>query len=108
MLAAHDRLGMGSTLRAGDGDQRVVVNGLRTGKEGGGNRDRLAADEQGDGGQGVPDGFDEPLSSEPFSFTIDCPSDLDCRDDDTCPPVPARSSAPTSSTRRARRNNRLS
>lgn len=27
---------------------------------------------------GVPDGFDEPLAQCPFSFTVDCPSDLDC------------------------------
>lgn len=38
----------------------------------------------GAGGEGVPDGFDEPLSSMPFSFTIDCPSHLDC-----CAPTPA-------------------
>ena len=44
----------------------------------------------GAGGEGVPAGFDEPLASEPFRFTVDCPSDLDCRIDESCPPVPAR------------------
>lgn len=47
----------------------------------------------GAGGEGVPDGFDEPLASEPFRFTVDCPSDLDCRIDDGCPPVPATTPA---------------
>ncbi|HET8951879.1 MAG TPA: putative baseplate assembly protein [Solirubrobacteraceae bacterium] len=42
-------------------------------------------------GTGVPDGFDEPLSSEPFRFTVDCPSDLDCRVEDECPPPPVSS-----------------
>jgi hypothetical protein len=36
----------------------------------------------GDGGVGVPAGFDDPLSQAPFTFTVDCPSDLDC-----CPPA---------------------
>jgi hypothetical protein len=35
----------------------------------------------GGGGRGVPAGFDEPLSRAPFTFTVDCPTDLDC-----CPP----------------------
>ena len=47
----------------------------------------------GAGGEGVPDGFDEPLASEPFRFTVDCPSDLDCRIDPGCPPVPATTPA---------------
>jgi hypothetical protein len=34
-------------------------------------------------GKGVPPEFDGPLSLAPFSFTVDCPSDLDC-----CPPDP--------------------
>jgi hypothetical protein len=33
----------------------------------------------GPGGTGVPSGFDQPLAQAPFSFTVDCPSDLDCR-----------------------------
>jgi hypothetical protein len=33
----------------------------------------------GPGGTGVPDGFDEPLAQAPFTFTVDCPTDLDCR-----------------------------
>jgi hypothetical protein len=36
----------------------------------------------GDGGTAVPDGFDAPLAQAPFTFTVDCPSDLDC-----CPPT---------------------
>jgi len=45
---------------------------------------------RGDGGIGVPAGFDEPLSQAPFTFTVDCPSDLDC-----C--LPADELAPTGS-----------
>ncbi|MEQ7128702.1 putative baseplate assembly protein [Actinopolymorpha sp. B11F2] len=41
----------------------------------------------GPGGVGVPDGFDEPLAQAAFTFTVDCPSDLDCRIDLTCPPA---------------------
>jgi hypothetical protein len=41
----------------------------------------------GTGGLGVPTGFDEPLAQAPFSFTVDCPSDLDCRTIQECPPV---------------------
>ncbi len=47
----------------------------------------------GPGGVGVPDGFDEPLASASFRFTVDCPSDLDCRDVLDCPPVPPESPA---------------
>ncbi len=32
----------------------------------------------GSGGDGVPWVIDEPLASASFSFTVDCPSDLDC------------------------------
>jgi hypothetical protein len=45
----------------------------------------------GDGGDGVPDGFDEPLAQAPFAFTVDCPSDLDCRPPTGCPPRPGAS-----------------
>ena len=38
--------------------------------------------------RGVPAGFDVPLSAAPFSFTVDCPSDLDCRAADDPPPLP--------------------
>jgi hypothetical protein len=41
----------------------------------------------GPGGTGVPDGFDEPLAQAPFTFTVDCPSDLDCRVVPHCPPA---------------------
>ncbi len=30
-------------------------------------------------GVGIPRRFDPPLASAPFSFTVDCPSDADCR-----------------------------
>jgi hypothetical protein len=33
-----------------------------------------------------PTGFDPQLSSVEFSFKIECPSDFDCKPDDTCPP----------------------
>ena len=45
----------------------------------------------GPGGVGVPAGFDEPLAQAPFRFTVDCPSDLDCRRELECPPVGAPS-----------------
>jgi hypothetical protein len=32
----------------------------------------------GEGGTGIPAHFDEPLSQAPFTFTVDCPDDLDC------------------------------
>ncbi|GAA1383315.1 putative baseplate assembly protein [Catellatospora chokoriensis] len=39
----------------------------------------------------APDGFDEPLAEIPFVFTVDCPSDLDCRASQQVagPPEPA-------------------
>lgn len=42
----------------------------------------------GDDGTGHPDGFDPVLSTAPFRFTVDCPSDLDCATEDDCPPAP--------------------
>jgi hypothetical protein len=45
----------------------------------------------GAGGTGYPDGFDEPLSREPFTFTVDCPNPLDCRCQTQCPPAPGTS-----------------
>src|SRR5713101_1757488 len=33
-----------------------------------------------------PTGFDPQLSSVEFSFKIECPSDFDCKPDETCPP----------------------
>ncbi len=45
----------------------------------------------GPGGTGYPDGFDEPLSREPFTFTVDCPNPLDCQCQTQCPPVPGTS-----------------
>lgn len=41
------------------------------------------------GGDAPPDGFDPRYSSIDFSFMADCPSDLDCKAEQTCPP-PAR------------------
>jgi hypothetical protein len=45
----------------------------------------------GAGGTGYPDGFDEPLSREPFTFPVDCPNPLDCQCQTQCPPVPGTS-----------------
>ncbi|MGV9809029.1 putative baseplate assembly protein [Micromonospora chersina] len=47
----------------------------------------------GPGGEGFPAGFDEPLSTCPFAFAVDCPDELDCRPDEGCPPVPATTPA---------------
>jgi hypothetical protein len=46
----------------------------------------LAADRK-----GAPKGFDPPLAAASFRFTVDCPSTLDCRPDDGCPPATAES-----------------
>lgn len=44
---------------------------------------------QGTGGGGEPPaGFDPVLSSVPFSFKVECPSDFDCRPQRACPPDP--------------------
>jgi hypothetical protein len=45
----------------------------------------------GPGGSGYPDGFDEPLSREPLTFTVDCPHPLDCQCQTGCPPAPGTS-----------------
>ena len=45
----------------------------------------------GDGGTGVPDGFDTPLGAAPFTFTVDCPSDLDCAAPAAAAPPPTGS-----------------
>jgi Baseplate J-like protein len=47
----------------------------------------------GDGGTGVPDGFDAPLAQAPFTFTVDCPGDLDCCTPAAGPVPPATSPA---------------
>ncbi len=47
VLAPHDGARMGGPLRAGNGDQRVVIKALRRNQEGGGNGNRLAGDEEG-------------------------------------------------------------
>ncbi|MEO3891420.1 putative baseplate assembly protein [Nonomuraea sp. B5E05] len=47
----------------------------------------------GPGGEGSPAGFDEPLSTCPFAFTVDCHEGIDCRPDEVCLPVPAVSPA---------------
>ena len=35
-----------------------------------------------------PDGFDPILSAVDFSFKVACPSEFDCRTEQTCPPEP--------------------
>lgn len=51
---------------------------------------RLVQDAQHAGGESgggqPPDGFDPVLSSIPFSFKVECPSDFDCRPERVCPP----------------------
>ena len=63
-------------LPMGDGVRRRVL-AVRTTTSGDWSTYTLAL--LGDGGTGIPDGFDTPLASAPFSFTVDCPSDVDCR-----------------------------
>ncbi len=43
---------------------------------------------QGLGGALAPAGMDVPLATEEFTFTVDCPSDLDCKVVHETPPVP--------------------
>jgi hypothetical protein len=43
----------------------------------------------GPGGAGAPAGIDLPLSAAPFTFTVDCPSDLDCAPATERPPAVA-------------------
>ena len=43
----------------------------------------------GPGGAGAPAGIDLPLSTAPFTFTVDCPSDLDCAPATEHPPEAA-------------------
>lgn len=69
------------------GRDRVLV--VRTSSSGDWSTYVLAL--RGPEGSGFPDGFDEPLASEPFHFTVDCPTDLDCRVVEECPPVPVTS-----------------
>ncbi len=53
VIAAHDGAGMVDALCAGNGDQRFIVEAGRGAEKGGGNRNRLAGDEEGDGGGDV-------------------------------------------------------
>ena len=39
------------------------------------------------GGEGQPLPLDPPLAEAPFTFAVDCPSDLDCAVPDECPPA---------------------
>jgi len=41
----------------------------------------------GSAGDEPPSGFDRVLSSVPFSFKVECPSDFDCRPTHVCPPA---------------------
>jgi hypothetical protein len=75
-LAADARAKVLVVRTSSSGDWSVYVLALR------------AAD-----GTGVPPNFDVPLASEPFRFTVDCPTDLDCRVDEDCPTTPATSPA---------------
>lgn len=79
---AGDRTLIGQAVTDGDRDSVLVV---RTSSPGDWSTYMLVL--LGSGGVGFPDSFDEPLCSEPVTFTIDCPGDLDCRTDVACPPA---------------------
>lgn len=68
-------------------DQRDGVLVVRTSSSGDWSTYVLAL--LGPGGQGYPDGFDEQLCREPFTFTVDCPDPLDCACRSDCPDPPA-------------------
>jgi hypothetical protein len=86
-VSAADRSLVTKALPEATGRDRVLV--VRTSSSGDWSTYVLAL--RGPEGSGVPSGFDEPLAAEPFQFTIDCPSDLDCRVETECPPVPPSS-----------------
>jgi hypothetical protein len=54
---------------------------------------RLTANAQDPTSQLPPPGFDPQLALIAFSFKVNCPSDFDCRTDDSCP-APVRSAPP--------------
>lgn len=86
-VSAADRDLILQALPEASGRERVLV--VRTSSSGDWSTYVIAL--RGPEGEGVPSGFDEPLASEPFHFTLDCPTDLDCRVEEACPPE-----APTS------------
>ncbi|MFD9671151.1 hypothetical protein ACFWAO_04505, partial [Streptomyces sp. NPDC059981] len=81
-VLAEDRLLVMKATAGGSADRTLVV---RTSSPGDWSTYVLAL--TADSGRGVPPGFDEPLSRAPFSFTVDCPSELDCATTTECPPV---------------------
>ncbi|MER5811183.1 putative baseplate assembly protein [Streptomyces sp. NPDC002033] len=81
-VLAEDRLLVMKAMAGGSADRTLVV---RTSSPGDWSTYVLAL--TADSGRGVPPGFDEPLSRAPFSFTVDCPSELDCATTTECPPV---------------------
>jgi Baseplate J-like protein len=86
-VSAADRSLVMKALPEAAGRDRILV--VRTSSSGDWSTYVLAL--RGPEGSGAPSGFDEPLSAEPFRFTIDCPTDLDCRVEEECPPVAATS-----------------
>ncbi|MFM9595531.1 putative baseplate assembly protein [Streptomyces scabiei] len=65
-------------------DERPRVLVVRTSSSGDWSTYTLVLTVPGD--RTAPPGFDGPLARAPFTFTVDCPSDLDCRTEDECPP----------------------
>lgn len=65
-------------------DERARVLVVRTSSSGDWSTYTLALTTP--GGRTPPAGFDGPLARAPFTFTVDCPSDLDCRTPEGCPP----------------------
>ena len=85
-VSADDRALVDGATEPGDRERTLVV---RTSSGGDWSTYVLAL--LGPGGSGFPDGFDEPLSREPFTFTVDCPNPLDCQCQVQCPPAPGTS-----------------
>jgi hypothetical protein len=87
-VAASDGSLVDQALPPGVGARRRVL-AVRTTTSGDWSTYTLAL--LGTGGAGIPDGFDSALASAPFSFTVDCPSDVDCRPPEPVPAGPSGS-----------------
>ena len=70
-----------------EGTSRSLV--VRTSSSGDWSTYTLRLQDPGDGdGSSAPAGIDIALAGAPFTFTIDCPSDLDCRPEGSIVPTP--------------------
>ncbi|MFZ3493215.1 baseplate J/gp47 family protein [Streptomyces sp. 5.8] len=85
-VTVEDRLLVTNATSTGSPDRILVV---RTSSSGDWSTYVLALTAE--NGQGAPPLFDEPLARAPFTFTVDCPSELDCATTIECPPVLAAS-----------------